>query len=125
MLLPNYETPEKKSTKQKMHGISIVSALAAAYVRQVLQYGEYIWSSFSHFFGSWVLHYFVLLIVIGVFYMFSQTTHEFFFGSNNSERKLSVEEAVIYCSLFLLILSVFTFFIAHLEVDEYDFHHGY
>lgn len=92
-----------------MHGISVVSALAAAYVHQVLRYGEYMWPSFSMFFGSWVAHYFIILIVIGFFYMFSQTTHEFFFGSNSSERKISIEESVIYGSLFVLVLSVFLF----------------
>ena len=111
-------SPQYRSTRRKMHGISIVSALAVAYVHRVLRYGEYAWPSFSQFFGSWLLHYFAVLIVAGIFLTVSRYTYEFFFGSESSETEISIDKAVIYCSLFLLIISVLIFLLAHLELDD-------
>ncbi len=44
------------------HGLLAAASLAAAFVRNDLQYGEYGWASVPQFLGFWLIHYFALLI---------------------------------------------------------------
>lgn len=111
----------KLTPRVRRWALLAITALVVAYVRSFLQYRQYYWESITQFLISWLLHYFVIVILIGISCAFISTTSAYFLKGEKESRKISFEEAMVYVSLILLAAAVLVFFVAHWPLSAYDF----
>lgn len=95
-----------------------LTALIVAYVRSFFQYHRYSWESFEQFLISWLVHYFAVLILIGVCYIIISTKASLFLGRERGGKEITIEEVAVYVSFFLLVLAILAFFVAHWPVSS-------
>jgi len=102
----------------KRNGLLIITGLVVAYVRRVIQYGNYSWDSVVQLLGWWLLHYLAVGLVAAVAYGCIKGTEKFFFGYESGEKGLGVDEALVYISVVILVAAVAVFFIAHWPASD-------
>lgn len=106
--------------KRRQHAIFIVSALVVAFVRHNIQYGDYDFGgSWGMFFGSWVIHYFVLVIVGAVSYVIIENKSGFFWGQDEAP-KLTADQFLYVLAIIALVASVLTFVVHHFPAGLSD-----
>jgi len=106
------------SKKVKRNLLLFFTGLFVAYVRLAVQYGQYLWDSFSDFLISWILHYFLVLLVLMFSYACIKLTEKIFLGYKESEEGLSVDDATVYLSMTLIVLALLIFISAHTPVHD-------
>lgn len=89
-----------------------ITALFVAFIRSNVQYHTSLFESFYRFFTWWITHYFIVAILAMVSYGIIKGTEKFFFGYDSSEQGLSVNAAIVYISIVIIVCSLFVFFIS-------------
>jgi cytochrome bd-type quinol oxidase subunit 2 len=111
----------KLTSRNKRSILLAVTALVVAYVRSFIQYHRYSWESLEQFLISWLIHYFAVLVLIAISYVFIITKASFFLGREKEGKEITAEEATVYVSFVLLVLAILVFFVAHWPAsDDYE-----
>lgn len=90
-----------------------VAALVVAYVRRFLQYHQYSWRSIQSFLLSWFVHYIAILILGGISYALINSKAYLFLSDKSGRDRITIDEAIVYVSIVLLVAAVFIFLVAH------------
>jgi hypothetical protein len=103
----------KLSFNARQFALLSITALVIAYVRTFLQYHRYFWDSIGQFLASWLIHFVALTLFLMISGALIITKAPFFLENGNEGRKITVEEAIVYISLVLLMAAVSIFLLAH------------
>jgi hypothetical protein len=101
------------SSRTKVALLAAVTALAVAYLRQILQYRSYSWVSVGEFASIWFIHYIAVGLLAIIAYACIKTWEKFFLGENPEYHRLDIDEALFYIFATLLVTAVAVFLIAH------------
>jgi divalent metal cation (Fe/Co/Zn/Cd) transporter len=96
----------------------VITGIVVAYVRLVVQYGHYSWESMGQFLISWFIHYLGAWFIVAISYGVIKATENIFFEYGETEERLSIDQVIVYVSIFVLTISVFIFVIAHWISDD-------
>lgn len=100
----------------RVHLLLILTALLVAYVRNFLQYGDYIFSSFSIFVGFWIIHYFAVGFLAVLFSQLLNKSLNVILPSEPSgigRSHISTNVGVASFCIALILCSVVIFLLAH------------
>ena len=102
----------------RVTGLAAAAGLIVAYVRHALQYHRYTWDSILEFLIWWFIHYIVVIFVVGIAYAVTRGREQLLFGRSESLRKLTMEEAMIYGSIVVIVSVIAIFLIAHWPLED-------
>ena len=100
--------------------LAVIAGLFVAYDRQVLQHHRYWWDSVFDFLISWFVHYIAVILVVGVAYAISRGNVSFLLGRSERLRDLTLDEAMIYGFIIVIVAAVAIFLITHAVPLEMD-----
>lgn len=94
--------------KPKGQLLLVFTGLVLAHARWFAQYGDFPWGSVMELLGAWLLHYFIVLLIVGFSYAASVWASDRYLGG----KRLSVDQATIYFSLCILVSAALMFVFA-------------
>ena len=100
------------SPRAKRLWLPVVVSLVVAYVRTFLQYHRYGWDSIEDFLGSWVVHLFLYLLAAISHAIIRAQANRFLADTNSKPQDLTMDDALVYVSLIVLVGAVFIFIVA-------------
>ena len=100
--------------------LAVIAGLFVAYDRQVLQYHRYWWDSVFDFLISWFVDYIAVIFVVGIAYAISRRNVFFLVGRSERLRDLTLDEAMIYGFIIVIVAAVAIFLITHAVPLEMD-----
>lgn len=106
------------TSRNRRNVLLAVTALVVAYAHTFIQFHRYSWESVEHFLISWLIHYFAVLVLIAISYVFMSTKASFFLGREKEGKEITAEEATVYVSFVLLVLAILAFFVAHWPASD-------
>ena len=90
----------------------VLTSLVVSYVRTYLQY-HHLWKSIGQFFLSWLIHSVALVLVIWIVGFCIEKVQKFFLGDIAQHKTPTFEEAIVYVSIVVLVLSFIIFILAN------------
>lgn len=108
------------SFDKKKNLLLVLTALIVAFVRNNIQYDRLIWDSLWEFLGFWLIHYFGVAIVVIIAFACIKQMEGFFFGYRENQG-ITIDKALVYIPIVILISAVCIFVIAHLPLRDYTY----
>jgi hypothetical protein len=108
------------SVKGKQHALFAGTSLLVAFVRNRLQH-EKGWVSLEDFVFSWLIHYFVLMLVLTFSVAMIKRYSEFFLGSDLTRREAEMNELMVYAAIAIFISAAFILFLGAWRSSDLDF----
>ncbi len=97
-----------------------VTGLVVAYVRNVVQYRVYMWSSLYEFLGWWFFHYVAVVIFILIAFTCISSTEKYFL--RNTEKKgITVDQALIYIPIVIISIALSIIILYHWPEHEIEY----
>jgi hypothetical protein len=90
----------------------VLTSLVVSYIRTYIQYHHF-WKSIGQFFISWFINYIALVLVVAIAGYCIESVQKFFLGDNSQRKRFTFEEASVYVSIVVLVLSAFIFILMH------------
>jgi hypothetical protein len=102
----------------KANLLAAVAALAASFVRNIVQYHRYSWGSTIDFLGAWFLHFMLILLCAAITCAIVKSDNAGRFGTSENLRRIEFEDAIIFASGFVIVASALLFLGAHSYSDD-------
>jgi hypothetical protein len=103
------EMAADRRRKLSRNALYVVTALAFAFVRNLLQYGRHTWDSVTEFAITWFIHYLALLVAGGIFYVVLVSVGKRF----ADDKEVSVDTAMLHFCLAVLVLCALAFIVRY------------